>query len=487
MTEKQQDQDYKENIDLNAETPRDSSPGVYEGEATVSRPASQDYDSLSVRQQPDQPTMKTNDHTYYRFGWLVVILVFIIFGGWAALAPLSSSAVAPGEVKVEDSNRTVEHYEGGIVSEILVEEGEIVEKGEVLLRLSPTQAASELNTVQSQLNSILALEARLIAERNGNPQVTFPPSLKQQADTSHDVQELIAGQKALFDARRDGLNQELKIYGQQISALKQQIAGLQEQIKSLDDRIASYEEEVEDWQALYEERFADKVRLQEMKRELAALKGERAGNLSETARLRVKVAETESQKVLRRQQFLQEVVAELKDVQTSKYELQARKTALLDRLQRVEIRSPASGKVNGLKVHTVGSVVRSGDPLMEIVPKTQEFIVMARVKPQDIDKVRVGLVADVMFSAFNTQSTHVITGKVVKLSADSFTDEQSGEKYFEAQVEITPEGVRQMKEDGIFMLPGMPAETMIKTGERTFFGYLVKPVSDMFKRAFNED
>jgi epimerase transport system membrane fusion protein len=416
-----------------------------------------------------------------------VILVFIVFGGWAALAPLSSSAVAPGEVQVEKSNRTVEHYEGGIVSEILVEEGDIVEKGEVLLRLSPTQAASELNTIQSQLNSVLGLEARLIAERNGHDQITFPPSLQQQAKTSADVRELLEGQRALFNARQDGLNQELKIYGQQVSALKEQINGLQEQIKSLDDRIASYEEEVEDWQALYEERFADKVRLQEMKRELARLKGERASNLSETARLKFKVAETQSQRVLRKQQFLQEVVAELKDVQTRKLELQARKTALFDRLQRVEIRSPASGKVNGLKVHTVGSVVRSGDPLMEIVPKTQNFIIMARVKPQDIDKVRVGLKSDIMFSAFNTQTTHVIEGEVIKLSADSFVDEQSGEKYFEAQVRITPEGIEQMKKDGIFMLPGMPAETMIKTGERTFFGYLIKPVSDMFKRAFNED
>jgi epimerase transport system membrane fusion protein len=331
------------------------------------------------------------------------------------------------------------------------------------------------------------LEARLIAERNGHDQITFPPSLQQQAKTSADVRELLEGQRALFNARQDGLNQELKIYGQQVSALKEQINGLQEQIKSLDDRIASYEEEVEDWQALYEERFADKVRLQEMKRELARLKGERASNLSETARLKFKVAETQSQRVLRKQQFLQEVVAELKDVQTRKLELQARKTALFDRLQRVEIRSPASGKVNGLKVHTVGSVVRSGDPLMEIVPKTQNFIIMARVKPQDIDKVRVGLKSDIMFSAFNTQTTHVIEGEVIKLSADSFVDEQSGEKYFEAQVRITPEGIEQMKKDGIFMLPGMPAETMIKTGERTFFGYLIKPVSDMFKRAFNED
>ncbi|KUJ72448.1 HlyD family type I secretion periplasmic adaptor subunit [Thiomicrospira sp. WB1] len=481
----QKTNDLKENVDLSTETRREV-PDVYEGEAQ-SRPQSHDYDSLSVKQQPDLPGVKTNDHTYYRFGWLVVFLVFFVFGTWASFAPLNSSAVAPGEVQVEDSNRTVEHYEGGIVSEILIEEGEIVEKGQLLLRLSPTQAASELNTVQSQLNSILALEARLIAERNGDSTITFPHSLKKQASNNNDVQDLIEGQKALFEARRKGLNQELKIYGQQISALDEQISGLRDQVSSLNDRISSYEEEVADWQALYEERFADKVRLQEMKRELARLKGERSSHQSEMARLKVKIAETESQRVLRQQQFLQEAVAELKDVQTRKFELQARKTALLDRLKRVEIRSPASGKVNGLKVHTIGSVVRSGDPLMEIVPKTQKFIVMARVKPQDIDKVRVGLKADVMFSAFNTQTTHVITGEVTKLSADSFVDEQSGEKYFEARVRITPEGVKRMEEDGIFMLPGMPAETMIKTGERTFFGYLIKPVSDMFKRAFNED
>ena len=479
------EKDYKENVDLSATSRQDSEAAVYEGQAT--HPVSKDYDSLSVQKQPQTPGVKTNDHTYYRFGWLVVILVFFVFGTWAAFAPLNSSAVAPGEVQVQDSNRTVEHYEGGIVSEILVEEGEVVQKGDLLLRLSPTQAASELNTVQSQLNSVLALEARLIAERNQQSQIEFPPSLKQSAEKSKDVSELLGGQKAIFDSRQEGLNQELKIYDQQISALKEQITGLEQMSNALSERIASYQLEVADWQALYEERFADKVRLQEMKRELSRLKGERSSNLAEIARLKVKIAETRSQKVLRKQQFLQEVVAELKDVQTRKLELQARQTALLDRLERVEIYAPATGKVNGLKVHTIGSVVRSGDPLMEIVPETREFVVVARVKPTDIDKVRVGLVADVMFSAFNTQTTQVITGEVVKLSADSFEDEQSGDKYFEARVRITDEGVKRMEEDGIYMLPGMPAETMIKTGERTFVGYVIKPVSDMFKRAFNED
>ena len=445
-----------------------------------------DIESFKLEQQSSSPIILSDHRTYTRFGLMILMVVFVFLGGWAALAPLNSASVATGEVYVVSNNRVVQHYEGGMVSEILVEEGDVVTKGQVLLRLAPTMAQAELSVVQSRLNEVLALEARLKAERISAEQIKFPEILASNRSDPL-IEEIIQGQQEVFLSRKQSLEGELKIYKQRIEALQQQISGLTSVNKTLDTRIASYEQEVADWEALYREQFADKIRLQEMQRELSRLKGERNGNLSEIARLKVQIAETESQRILKKQQFREEVFAELRKTQSERVDLETRKIALVDRLERIEIKASVNGRVNGLTIYTVGKVVKPGETLMELVPDTQDYAVKAKVTVTDIDRVYVGLIADVRFSAFSSQITHVIEGKVVNVSADKFVDQQSGAEYFEAKVVLTPAGIEQMEKDGLFMLPGMPAEVMIKTGERTLLEYFLKPFTNMFARAFNED
>lgn len=445
-----------------------------------------DLESLAIQKQADLPTIKTDHSPYSRLGLLVLFIVFGVFGTWSATAPLDSAAVAPGTVFVASNNRVVQHYEGGIVSEILVQEGQEVKQGQVLLKLSPTQAQAEISVIEARLNEVYGLEARLKAERKLAESIEFPPALLANAE-SDDVKEVMQGQKEVFKARRNSLEGELKIYQQRVDAMNEQIRGLEAMIVTLNERVASYELEVQDWEALYKEQYADKIRLQEMQRELSRLKGERNRSESDIARLKVQIAETESQVVLRKQKFREEVVSQLREVQSERVDLESRRIALADRLERVDITAPVAGVVNGLSVFTVGEVIQSGKTLMEIVPDSKNYAVKAKVMVTDIDKVRVGLIADVRFSAFNTQVTHVIEGEVYHVSADKFVDQQSGMEYFEAKVMLTEAGIAQMEQDSIFMLPGMPAEVMIKIGERTLLDYFTKPFTNMFARSFNED
>jgi epimerase transport system membrane fusion protein len=446
----------------------------------------EDIDSFKAEPKKDVPKIKSDHRGYTRLGLLVLFITFGLFGGWAAKAPLDSAAVAPGEVIVTSNNRVVEHYEGGIVQDVLVKDGDQVEQGQVLLRLSPTQAQAELDVINGRLIEVMGTEARLQAERKDKQKIDFPKSLTD-AKQSEQLQEVLKGQDEVFKARKKALYSELRIYRQRIDALRQQINGLESQNKTLEERIKSYQAEVQDWEALFKEQFADKIRLQEMQRELSRLKGEKETNGSEIARLKVQISETESETVLRKRKFFEEVVSQLREVQGEKADLESRRIALIDRLDRIEITSPIAGTVNGLTIYTAGEVVSSGETLMEIVPNTKNYAIKAKVMTTDIDKVYVGLKADVRFSAFNTQITHVVEGEVVYVSADKFVDERSDLEYFEARVVITPEGVKQMEEDGIFLLPGMPAETMIKIGERTLLAYFVKPFKDMFAKSFNEE
>lgn len=446
-----------------------------------------DIDSFSVKEQKKLPKISTDYLAYRRMGMAALFIVFVLFGGWSSVAPLQSSAVAVGEVVVTSNNKVVEHLEGGIVDEILVSEGQSVKQGDVLLKLSDTNSRAELRVAQARLNELLGTEARLIAERMFSDKIVFPGALLEQKKNNKQIQEVVDGQVDVFVARRDALQGELVIYGQRKEALSEQILGLKTVISNLEARIASFESEVKDWEALYKAQFADKSRLQEMKRSLARLRGEKGSYQSEIAQLKVQIAETQSQVILRKQQFGEKVVSELRNVQAEKVDVQTRLVALKDRLSRVDIIAPVAGRVNGLSVYTIGEVVAPGEQLMQIVPNSTNYAIKAKVMVTDIDKVNPGLIADVRFSAFNTQITHVIEGEVIHVSADKFTDQSSGFEYFEAKVQLTDAGYKQMKDDNIFLLPGMPAEVMIKTGERTLLGYFVKPFTNMFARSFNEE
>lgn len=448
--------------------------------AEYSHESSQDVDKAAMAAIP------TGWSARVRFGFIVLVVTFIGFGGWAFFAPLDGAAIADGKVVVESQNRVVQHLEGGIVAGIYVNDGDQVEEGDPLIELSDTRSKADLSIVESELKEVLGREARLLAERVGADSIEFPEELTQAQATDQSVKNIIAGQKELFQARKEALEGRMAIFEQRIDALNQQIRGLRSMNVNLQNRIESYQEELANWQALFEEELTDRTRINEMQRELFRLQGEKDANEAQMAELNVRVGETRSEMLVNRQEFVEGVATELREAQQTRADLMARRVALRDTLQRTTLFAPASGTVVGKQVHTVGGIVRPGDTLMEIVPQNQEYVITARVQPQDIDRIAIGQLADLQLAAFNLQMSHVIEGEVVGISADAFENEQSGERYYEARVKLTEAGMARMKEQGMFLVSGMPATVLIKTGERTLFQYLVEPITRMFSRAFRE-
>jgi epimerase transport system membrane fusion protein len=435
----------------------------------------------SVRAAPE---VRTDDRYERRLGLAILLAGVGGFVGWASFAPIDSAAVAPGVVTVEFNRKTVQHLEGGIVRDILVREGERVAPGHLLVRLDDTQALAQLEIVRSQYLASRAQEARLIAERDGYREVVFPDDLlAARADPR--VQEAIAGQQQVFAARSRALSGEKEVLEQRIEQLNEQIRGLEALSASKLSRIESYKAEIKDFKKLYEKGLTDRLRLREMERLAAELEGERAEHQSSMAAAQVQIGETRLQiiQVERKQQT--EVAQELRDTQAKLSDLRERVRALEDTVLRTEVKAPVGGAVVGLLVHTVGGVVSPGGRILDIVPQDEQLIVEARVAPTDADRVSPGLEAQLRFSAFNARTTPTVVGQVLTVSGDRITDQQTKDSYYLARIQVSKEGMAELR--GLTLLPGMPVDVMIKTGERTFFQYLVKPITDRLAKSFRED
>lgn len=427
----------------------------------------------------------SNEGRFIRHGLLLILSVFGILGAWMAYAPIESAAVAPGKVGAEAKKKSIQHLEGGIVQTIHVKEGDSVKQGQVLLQLDETKARAQLDMVLSQYHEALALESRLLAERDGLPRIVFAPEV--EALDPEVGRKLVDGQNRLFTSRRDSLASEKAIMLKRIMQLEKQIEGNRSIIKSKQARLESLREEIKEWKELFEEELTDKIRLRELGREAGVIEGDIASLEAEMARLHVQINETESQSLLREQEFDKEVGTQLRDVQSGLADMRARLFSLRDTLDRTEVIAPVGGVVVGMDAHTIGGVIPPGKTMLDIVPAMSELIVTAQVKTTDIDKVKKGLKAIVRFSAFNLQTAEVVEGEVVHVSADSFVDKVTGVPYYEAEIRLTEEGREKMKKNGFFLISGMPAEVMIKTGKRTVLSYLMKPLIDRADRAFRED
>ena len=438
----------------------------------------------TVASLPEVPELRTSDGPERLLGFLVLLVGLGGFLLWAALAPIDSAAVAPGVVTVESSRKTIQHLEGGIISEILVREGDRVEQGSVLMRLDDTESRAQLEIVRGQFLAKRAEEARLIAERNGDESVTFPPDLLEMQDDPR-VEEAIMGQERVFKARYQALSGEVKVLEQRTGQLEEQIRGLEALSESKGKRLKLYQEEIAGLHKLFERGLGDKSRLREWERQAAELEGERADHQSSIAATRIQIGETKLQIVQVQRRFMSEVVEQLHRVQTDLFDLRERIRALEKTLERTMIRAPESGSVVGMRIHTVGGVLRTGDPILDIIPEDEPLIVEAQVEPNDINRVAPGLEADIRFSAFNTRTTPTVPGIVQTVSADRLTDQKTGLPYFLARIQVTQEGMETLR--GLTLLPGMPADVMIKTGERTFFEYLIRPVTDRLALGLKEE
>lgn len=417
-------------------------------------------------------------------GAAIVAVFFGIFGVWAAIAPLNTAAIASGEVMVDGRRKTIQHFEGGIVSEILVKDGSVVTAGQVLVRLQQTQAQAILSLVDGRSIAARSLAARLTAERDGAKILTFPAVL-QAARNEPNVRAAMDGQRRIFTARRDSLASKIALLRKRDAQVRTEISGLRSQIKAADRQLALIEEELDGIRSLVKRGLVAKPRLLALERRAAEIGGSRGRNVAAVARARQTIGETQLKIEELKTERLNEVVRELRDVESQLHDLGERRSASSDVLSRTEIRAPIAGTVVGLKVATTGGVIAAGEAIMDIVPTNTSLIVEAKVSPQDIDIVRAGLEAQVRFTALSQRNSVPVDGKVVSVSADRLSDQFTPEGYYLARIGL-PAAIHETLR-GVTLHPGMRAEVMIVTGANTALGYFMKPIAESFNRAFRED
>ena len=430
----------------------------------------------------------TDDRRFRFFGLIIVLSIFGGLGAWATLAPLSSAALAPGVIAVENYRKIVQHLEGGIVKTILVRDGDSVVKDQSLITLEDTQPRALLEVIRGQYFISLAREARLRAQQNGLDKIQYSEELLGYQDDRRTT-DAIQMQNQTFNVRKQAQEGESELYLRQIEQLRAKIVGLRAQKRSRDRLINSYRSELRDFGDLLNEGYAEKQKVREFERNLAEREGEQGELISSLAATEQEISETQL-KILQLQKELQrEVAKELSEVQSELFELRERLQSLQDTVLRTNIKAPDAGMVLGLAVHTLGAVISPGGKILDIVPQNEKLIVEARVSPLDIDRVSVGQIAEVRFSAFKSRTTPKIAGKLIALSADRLVDEQSQDQipYYLARVEISPKGLKDLSDSNLQLLPGMPAEVLINTGERTMLEYLMDPLSDAVARSFIED
>jgi HlyD family secretion protein len=418
-----------------------------------------------------------------RTGLRVLLVAGVLAGGWTVLMPLAGAVVVPGNLVVQSNVKTIQHPTGGVVAEIAARNGMRVGVGDLLVRLDATQAQASLQVVSKQLDEFRARIARLVAERDGLPGLQVPAELAARSGEGT-VKTLLASEESLFKARANARRSQIDLLQSRVSQLGEEITGLDAQVASKTRQLELITGELSGVQELYDKRLVPLTRLTSLQRESARIEGERGQLMSAIAETKSKIGEAQLQIVRLDQDFRTEVVKELGETQGKESELVERSVAARDLLDRIEIRSPASGVIHQLSAHTIGGVIRAGDAIMEVVPDTDDLQIEARMQPGDIDQVRTGQTAFIRFSAFNQRVTPQLTGVVSYVSADTSRDQQTNASYFTVRVMLPEDERRRLA--GLQLVSGMPAEVFMQTGSRTMMSYLLKPVTDQFQRAFVE-
>ena len=418
-----------------------------------------------------------------RTGLRLLLAAIVLAGGWTVLMPLAGAVVVPGNLVVQSNVKTIQHPTGGVVAEIPVHNGMRVGGGDLLLRLDATQAQASLQQVSKQLDEVRARIVRLVAERDGLSALQAPADLAARAGEIA-VKTLLASEQSLFKARGNARRSQIELLQSRVSQLNEENAGLDSQVASKTKQLELIAGELSGVQDLYDKRLVPLARLTALQRESARIEGERGQLMSTIAETKSKVGEAQLQMVKLDQDFRTDVVKELGESQGKEAELEQKGIAARDLLDRIEIRAPTSGVVHQLSAHTIGGVIRAGDPIMEVVPDSDDLQIEARMQPSDIDQVRTGQKAFVRFSAFNQRVTPQLTGVVSYVSADTSRDQQTNAPYFTVRVALSEDERRRLA--GLQLVPGMPAEVFMQTGSRTMMSYLLKPISDQMQRAFVE-
>jgi HlyD family secretion protein len=416
-------------------------------------------------------------------GLAVVLVLAGGLGGWASTAQISGALIAPGAVVVESNVKKVQHPTGGVVGEVLARDGDLVKAGDVVVRLDDTVTKAGLAIVTKNLYGLWARGARLEAEQQGLNKIVFPALLLERADDP-DARNVMASESKLFEVRTFGRTGQKAQLRERITQLNEEIAGLTAQEKAKDQEIALVEKELVGVSSLYDQHLVQMSRLTTLQRDAARLNGERAQFIASRAQAKGKITETELQIIQVDKDLVSDVSKDLRETNDKIGEFVERKVTAEDQLRRVDIRAPQDGMVLQSTVHTVGGVITAGDAIMMIVPQGEDLSVEAKVNPQDIDKLQIGQKTLLRLSAFNQRTTPELSGLVTRVSPDVTTDQRTGQSYYTIRVSMPADEVARLGD--VKLIPGMPVEAFVQTGDRTMLSYLIKPLSDQLMRAFRE-
>ncbi|MDA1309578.1 MAG: HlyD family type I secretion periplasmic adaptor subunit [Proteobacteria bacterium] len=416
-------------------------------------------------------------------GFVIIFVFFGIFGVWASLAQLGSGAIAVGQLQVDSNQKTVQHLEGGLIRRIHVRNGDMVPAGKVLVELDDTRNRMEFDVLEQQHMANLGARARLIAERDHEPSVTFPAALTARKADPY-VAEIIDGQQRLFNNRLRARESQISLLEKRVGKTREEIAALGAQQQADERQLELISEEIDDVRKLYEAGLARKTRFLSLERSEAQLQGSIGNREALAARAEQTIAETEFQKVNLIEQSASEVEAELRLVQDLLEDLQDRIAGARDSLDRTQIRAPYAGRVYGLRFHTEGGVVGPAEPMMGIVPENDELIVQVRIDPVDRDVVETGAPANVRLTSFSQRTTKPIEGKLVEISAD-IVQADGQAPYYEARIELDRESLAQQPD--LNLIQGMPATAVISTGDQTLLEYILAPISRSLEQALKEN
>ena len=418
-------------------------------------------------------------------GLAVLAILVGGFGFWAATTNISGAIVAGGQIEVDQNRQIVQHPDGGVVAQILVDEGDEVVAGQTLIRLDPTLLQSDLNINEGQYFELVARRGRLNADRDGADEIVFDDELLAVAQTNPEVAELVDGQLRQFQASRESLTREIEQLNKRSDQIADQIRGIEAQQTALTAQLELIEGELANQQTLLDRGLAQASAVSELRRQQAALQGSVGELAAQKAQAEGRITENDIEILKLQTNRRETAISTLRDLQFRERELAEQRRALRERLSRLDITAPVGGVVYGLQVFTPRSVIRAADPVMYIVPQDRPLVIAVRVEPIHIDKLFLNQEVALRFSALDQRQTPELFGEVTQVSADAFTDEARGFSFYRAEIVLNPGEIDRLP-GGSTLIPGMPVEAFIRTEDRTPLEYLVKPFADYFAKAFRE-
>ena len=420
----------------------------------------------------------TNDKKYILIGLFVIFFMFGVLGVWAAYAPLATSSVAVGKIVPSSATVPIQHLTSGVIEKIYVKDGDIVKKDDTILKLRDIDLKEKLKSLTSQYQQFIATKNRLDAQVNNLENVEFSDMIEDSIKES---------QLKIFNETKNALKTKAELTKNQISQYQQEIKSSKSILQSKNSRLSSVLKELQEQKSLFKERLVGKQKLVQLQKESDGLRGDINSIKANILKQKDQIEQAKNNLKLFRKNLRQQNLEKLSEIKSKITNVNSQMVSIKDRLNRIAIKSPISGVVMGIDKHTAGEVVKPGGTICEIIPKGSKLIIEAKVSTKDIDKVKVGLKADLQFPSLDMRKLPYIKGKVIYVSADSRIDPRSKMSFYEAKIVITKEGLKILKEHNLPLIVGMPAVAMIRIGERTMLDYLIKPMREMVQRSFNEE